>query len=46
MGKGLGECRHLLDINCCRNINSTMTDENADLHDTPILDDWSDGVLE
>jgi hypothetical protein len=32
MGKSFGECRHLLDIDRCRNINSAMTDENADLH--------------
>jgi hypothetical protein len=32
MGKGFGECRYLLDIDRCRNINSTMTDKNANFH--------------
>jgi hypothetical protein len=35
MGKGFGEYRHLLDIDRRRNINSTVTDINADLHHTP-----------
>jgi hypothetical protein len=48
VGKGFGECRHLLDIDRCRNINSTMTDENADLHDTTkigVLERWSVGMM-
>jgi hypothetical protein len=32
MGKGSGKCRHLLNIDRRRNINSAMTDVDADLH--------------
>jgi hypothetical protein len=32
MGKGFGKCRHLFDVNRCRNIDSAMTDKNADFH--------------
>jgi hypothetical protein len=32
MGKGFGKGCHLLDIDRCRNINSTVTDKNAYFH--------------
>jgi hypothetical protein len=34
MGEGLSKCPDLFDIYCRRNVDSTMTDINADLHNT------------
>jgi len=48
MGEGLSKFPHLLDIYRSCNVNSTMTDINADLHNTTkigVLERWSIGVM-